>query len=152
MDIQITPHFKLSEFLYSDTVDSMKRTSPILYAAQHSIDFSILFNIYCLCSEILEPCREHLGYPIHINSGYRCEALNKRVGGSRTSQHIKGEAADVTCFDNSALLNCILHLNLPFDQIIVYGRSGSRDTRMPRFIHVSHCLKGSNRKMVLYRP
>lgn len=152
MDIQITPHFKLSEFLYSDTVDSMKRTSPILYVAQHSIDFSTLFNIYCLCTGILEPCREYLGYPIHINSGYRCEALNKRVGGSRTSQHIKGEAADVTCFDNSALLNCILHLNLPFDQIIVYGRSDSRDTRIPRFIHVSYRLKGSNRKMILYRP
>lgn len=151
MDIQITPHFKLSEFLYSDTVDSMKRTSPILYAAQHSIDFSVLFNVYCLCGEILEPCRLHLGYPIHINSGYRCTALNKRVGGSRTSQHLKGEAADITCFDNDALFRYILHANLPFDQLIIYGRSDSSDIRPVRFIHVSHVSKGTNRKMVLYR-
>lgn len=45
----------------------------------------------------LERVRACLKYPIKINSGYRCEALNIQVGGSVNSQHLKGEAADFTC-------------------------------------------------------
>lgn len=145
MDIQITKHFKLSEFLYSDTVDSMKRTCPALFEAQNSISHEVYMNLYLLCFYLLEPARECLGMPITINSGYRCPRLNKRVKGSSTSQHLKGEAADITCFDNLALFNYLKSQD--FDQLIWYGNR----VNPPRFIHVSYKFS-SNRKMILYKP
>lgn len=45
--------------------------------------------------EILERLRQHWDYPITINSGNRCEAYNKEIGGSEKSQHVKGRAADI---------------------------------------------------------
>lgn len=46
---------------------------------------------------MLDPARERLGKPIMVNSGYRCPLKNKAVGGVPNSQHLKGEAADITC-------------------------------------------------------
>ena len=48
-----------------------------------------------LASFILQPLRDRYGKPIRISSGYRCKALNKAVNGVPTSQHLKGEAADI---------------------------------------------------------
>ncbi len=146
MDIQITKHFKLSEFLYSDTVDSLKRTCPALFEAQNSISHDVYDNLRLLCACVLEPARKYLGIPIHINSGYRCPQLNKRVKGSSTSQHLNGEAADITCIDNLALFNYLKMFD--FDQLIWYGNRANP----PRFIHVSFKSSCSNRKMILYKP
>jgi len=52
-------------------------------------------NLIQLCEHVLEPLRMRLGRPVYVNSGYRCEELNTLIGGSRTSQHMKGEAADI---------------------------------------------------------
>lgn len=145
MDIQISPHFKLSEFLYSDTVDSMKRTCPALYKSQNLINDYVYSNIKSLVEFILEPARAYLGMPIHINSGYRCISLNKRVKGSSTSQHLWGKAADITCFDNTMLFNYLKQLD--FDQLIWYGNRANS----PRFIHVSY-TSGAPRRMILYKP
>ena len=74
-----------------------------------------------LVEHILDPLREAWGKPIHVNSGYRCPRLNKEVGGSPSSQHIKGQAADITTgnpTDNRRLYHLLSTQNLPVDQAI----------------------------------
>ena len=91
-------------------------------------------NVKALVSEVLDPVREKLGMPIVVNSGYRCERHNKDVGGVRNSQHLRGEAADVTCSDLPRLKALIIE-NGKFDQLITY----------PTFLHVSYKRTGGNR-------
>ena len=55
----------------------------------------IRLNLKALCEKVLQPLRNKFRNPIRISSGYRCQALNKAVGGVSTSQHLKGEAADI---------------------------------------------------------
>ena len=96
-----------------------------------------------LVDEVLDPLREAWGGPIRVNSGYRCPELNEAVGGTPTSQHQRGEAADITVGSRSAnrrLLALIKRLDLPVDQCI--------DEKGCRWIHVSH-RKGRNRRMYM---
>ena len=55
----------------------------------------VIENLRNLCLEVLQPLRDYVGAPVHINSGYRCKALNLAVGGVKNSQHSRGEAADI---------------------------------------------------------
>jgi uncharacterized protein YcbK (DUF882 family) len=55
----------------------------------------IVSNLLALCEKILQPIRNEYGEPLVVSSGYRCLKLNKAVGGVSTSQHVKGEAADI---------------------------------------------------------
>lgn len=63
-----------------------------------------------LCEKILQPIRTKFGEPILITSGFRNSSLNRIVGGSPSSQHLKGEAADLVCVDNQKLWNLILEM------------------------------------------
>ena len=95
-----------------------------------------------LIEAVLDPLREWWGKPIRVNSGYRCEALNEAVGGSNTSQHRLGEAADITVGTkkgNKKLFNYIKD-NLPFDQLINESNFS--------WVHVSY-REGRLRKQVL---
>ena len=94
-------------------------------------------NLQALVDHVLDPARERLGMPITVNSGYRCPAHNKAVGGVKNSQHLKGEAADITCADNKKLAEIIEQLD-NFDQLIVY----------PTFLHVSYKRQGVNRESI----
>ena len=76
-----------------------------------------------LIENVLDPLREAYGKPIIVTSGYRCEKLNKAVGGAASSQHVKREAADIrsvqdTPEENKKLFDLIVKLKLPFDQLI----------------------------------
>lgn len=98
-----------------------------------------------LIENVLDPLREAYGKPIVVNSGYRCPALNKAVGGSKTSDHMKGCAADIvgtpnTKSENKRLFELVKSLDLPFDQLI--------DEKNLSWVHVSH-REGNNRKQVL---
>lgn len=95
-------------------------------------------NLTTLIVEILDPVREIIGIPIKINSGYRSPELNTIVGGAVNSQHIKGEAADITCSNNKLLFNTIRQ-NFIFDQLI-------NESNLT-WIHVSFRL-GNNRRQV----
>jgi len=76
----------------------------------------------------------------------RTKAVNNAVRGSKTSQHMKGEAADIECSDNAAL-NRLIRDFLPFDQLI--GEGG--DDKQPARVHVSYSTV-HNRKQVLRLP
>lgn len=74
-----------------------------------------------LVDNILDPLREAWGAPLYVTSGYRCAALNHAVGGVVHSQHILGQAADVTTGTingNRRLWQLLQSLNLPVDQVI----------------------------------
>ena len=101
-------------------------------------------NLNQLIDNILDPLREAWGQPIIVGSGYRCEALNKAVGGAAHSQHKLGQAADIhtksdSAEDNKKLFELIKQLKLPFDQLInEYNYS---------WVHVSYSPR--NRRQIL---
>ena len=95
-----------------------------------------------LVENVLDPLRERFGKPIIVSSGFRCQDLNKAVGGAATSQHMKGEAADIytgTKEGNKELFD-IIRKELNFDQVI--------DEKDFSWIHVSY-RKSGNRKQTL---
>lgn len=96
------------------------------------------YNVINLVDNLLDPTRRVLGFPIYVNSGYRCPMHNARVGGVKTSQHLRGEAADLRCQNNQALIEVIKQIG-DFDQLIIYKS----------FVHVSYKANGNNRRMVL---
>ena len=104
---------------------------------------SAITALHALVDNVLDPLRKAWGGPIRVNSGYRCPELNKAVGGTHTSQHQRGEAADITVgtrSGNRRLLALIKRLDLPVDQCI--------DEKGCRWIHVSH-RRGNNRRLYM---
>ena len=109
----ITPHFTHSEMVFSE------------YAQRNDIDNEpkdpeILRNLQILCSR-MEAVRFLLGKPIRISSGYRCYDLNKAIGGSKSSAHLRGLACDFTVFgmSNYEAAVIIAESKIPFDQLIL---------------------------------
>lgn len=105
-------------------------------------------NIEALVDSVLDPARELFGKPIHVNSGFRCPLHNAAVGGVAKSQHLLGEAADITAgspAENLTLARIIAQLG-NYDQIIIYVHNGSTE---PQFIHVSWKRNGGNRHRIL---
>lgn len=101
-------------------------------------------NLNQLIDNILDPLREAWGQPIIVGSGYRCEALNKAVGGAAHSQHKLGQAADIhtksdSKEDNKKLFELIKQLKLPFDQLI--------NEYNYNWVHVSYSPR--NRRQIL---
>ena len=104
-------------------------------------------NLIALIEKVLDPLREAWGAPIIVTSGYRCEKLNRAVGGAANSQHTKGMAADIRTVsdsraDNMRLLRLLLKSGIVFDQVICeYPDAQGR----PDWIHVSYNSKGNRR-------
>lgn len=107
-------------------------------------DLETIERIDALMEECLDKVREMWGKPIGVNSGYRCYELNKAVGGAKNSQHLRGEAADITTGskeNNRKLFDLIVASDIAFDQLI--------DESGYRWLHISYC-KSDNRKQVLH--
>lgn len=103
-------------------------------------------NVEALVENVLDPARQMFGGPVVVNSGYRCPKHNKTVGGVANSQHMKGEAADITTgtAEGNKRLAEIIESNGKFDQLIRYmGACGKI-----RFVHVSWKRNGGNRKQM----
>lgn len=127
-------HFTLSELKRSATADKL--------GINNNIPLSIIPNIEILINQVLDPIREYMNEPIYVNSGYRCPLLNKAVGGVAGSQHVLGQAADITTKsrENNLIMERYIEENLVFDQMIVYKN----------FIHISYRTTG-NRKEIIYK-
>lgn len=96
-----------------------------------------------LIVNLLDPIREAWGAPILVNSGFRCPVLNKAVGGVPTSQHVRGEAADITAGSqekNRRLFDMIATGAFPFDQLI--------DESDYAWIHISYKPSGARRQIL----
>ncbi len=129
-------YFSIKELTRSDTANRLKIDNT---PSQEVID-----NLTALVDNVLDPLRELYGKPIRITSGYRCPRLNKAVGGVSNSQHLTGQAADITLRDkakNKELFELIQSAHLPFDQLIdEYGF---------QWIHCSYSPK--HRRQVIYK-
>lgn len=100
-----------------------------------------------LVINVLDPVRGLFGKPIKVNSGYRCEDHNKKVGGAKNSQHLTGQAADI-CAEHSGYANMtawkeanmeiarLIIKSGKFDQLILEN-VGENDL-LPTWIHVSY--------------
>ena len=129
--MKLSKDFILQEFIATKTGLNNQLTS------------EALANIEFLVKNLLQPLRNAFGKPIKITSGYRSTEVNKAVGGSKTSQHTKGEAVDIVAEDNKALFDLIKN-NFDFDQLIwEYGTD-----KQPAWVHVS-IKKTGNRKQVM---
>ena len=132
-------YFTLSELTKSATAKRL--------GIDNTADATTRANLTALIEKVLDPLRERWGMPIIVTSGYRCVALNKAVGGAASSQHTKGEAADIRTVsdsraDNMKLLRCLLRSGIVFDQVIAeYVDAAGR----PDWIHVSFKRNGANR-------
>lgn len=129
-------YFTINELIRSDT------------ALQRGIDNtpppSIKIKLSNLINNLLDPIREAWGGPITVNSGYRCPVLNRAVGGVPTSQHQKGEAADITVGSpeqNQKLFELIAAGDFDFDQLI--------DESNYSWVHISYAA-GKNRHAILH--
>lgn len=129
--MKLSENFELSEF-----TDSEKATEKGIVNNPGVKEVAALQNF---ATKLLQPLRKVYGKRMIINSGYRCPELNKAVGGVPTSQHTKGEAADVACEHPAYLVECLKKSGLDFDQCIQYSS----------FVHLSLKLSGQNRKQYL---
>ncbi|MDO4185152.1 MAG: D-Ala-D-Ala carboxypeptidase family metallohydrolase [Bacteroidales bacterium] len=87
----------------------------------HTISATVADNLIRLVDNVLDPLRKAYGKPITVSSGYRCEKLNRLVGGVTNSDHLLGMAADLDVGskeENKKLFQLILKLKLPFKQLI----------------------------------
>jgi len=107
-----------------------------------------LVNMELIAEKVFEPLRKYVGGPIKINSFFRCSKLNTAIGGSRKSQHMKGQAMDIDdtfgVVANSDMYSYIKN-NLDFDQLI--WEFGDDDN--PNWLHVSYVSPEKNRNRCL---
>lgn len=129
----ISKNFSYREFEESETAKARGIMNVIT-------SFEVRDAVRELVLTVLQPLRDAWGEPLHINSGYRCPKLNAAVGGAATSQHVKGEAADIHADHPCKLAQLAYDLGLPYDQMIIY----------PTFVHFSHKKGGPQRGQVLY--
>jgi len=124
---------KLSENL---TIKEFQGPSPLNIMGEKEISAAKL-----LAENVFEKIRAFRGAPIKVNSGYRSPEYNKKIGGAKTSQHMKGEALDLPLTSDEFHF---IKDNLEFDQLIWEFGSDKK----PAWVHVSYSAT-NNRKQVL---
>jgi hypothetical protein len=123
-------HFTLEELTHTNT------------GLENTPTNEVVTNLQQLVENVLDPVREIYGKPITVNCGYRSPEVNRKVGGVANSQHLKGEAADISAGSKreNAVLYEIIRLRGKFDQLI-----NEKDFS---WIHVSY-TKNRNRMQTL---
>ena len=133
----ISKHISYNEAIKSQT------------AIRHGIDNnpgrSEIIRMRTIAEFVFEPIREYFNRPIYISSFYRCHELNRLLGSTSKSQHVKGEAMDIDCDSINGLIFDYIKDNLKFDQLIwEFG-----DETNPDWVHVSFTNNRVNRMRVL---
>ncbi|MEN9918000.1 MAG: hypothetical protein RL662_436 [Bacteroidota bacterium] len=129
--MRLSRNFCLDEFTHSPTAKRL--------GISNTPSDRHIACLQALCTHLLQPLRNLYGESFTINSGYRSAQLNKAVGGVASSQHCKGQAADVRVGTPRRLLEQLLASDLVFDQAILY----------PTFLHLSYNT-AHNRCQTLY--
>ena len=128
-------YFTLSELTHSDTAVSLGIDNTPGPVAQNSLTL--------LVDRVLDPLREAWGSPIIVTSGYRCEELNKRVGGVKTSYHLRGMAADIRPKNGflyelySFVERMFVDNKMPITECYIDHRKG--------YIHIAYDVEDSNK-------
>lgn len=122
-------YFTIDELCKSDTA--------IANGIDNTPTAEVIINLTRLVNVVLDPLRKSWGAPLYVNSGYRCLALNKLVGGAVNSHHVKGMAADITAGSrakNKQLFKLFETLKFPFTQLI-WEKGGFGG---PDWVHISY--------------
>ena len=142
MNTPVTMHFTMEELYASDTAKRL--------GINNKPSVQQMINLVYLTAYVLEPLRVAMGEPIPVGSGFRCQQLNKAVGGVYNSQHLKGQAADLCIggdIEKGKRWFNYIKDHLPFDQLIWEHnpKTGSY------WVHVSFVFPdfGKNRKNVI---
>lgn len=129
-------YFSITELCHSDTAVA-KRIANVADVATEERLSALIINV-------LDPLRTAYGKAISVTSGYRCKRLNQVMGGVKNSQHVSGNAADITAGSKGAnreLAKLVVKLKLPFDQMI--------DERDFQWLHISYVTDKPNRMEIL---
>ena len=137
--MKLTQNFSLSELTRSQTATRK--------GIVNQPDDEQLANLVALCENVLQPIRDHFGTSVRISSGLRVPELNAAIGGSTTSDHCRGMAADieVPSVDNLELARWIENSGFAFRQLILEYYDGTPDSG---WIHVSY-NPADNKRQVL---
>ena len=137
--MKLSNNFSLNELTRSQTAE--RKGIDNTPSAEHQE------NLKSLCTNVLQPIRDHFSRVVTISSGYRSPELCIAIGSKTTSQHAKGEAADFEIFgiSNKELADYI-HFNLNYDQLILeYWNESDPNSG---WVHCSY-TDGNNRKQYL---
>ena len=141
LNLRFTDHFVLGEFLRSETAERLGINNTPLECH--------IMRLRNLAVRSLEPVRQHLGRPIHVNSGYRGPELNVAVKGVKNSQHMLGEAADITILEGNRPFGhqtdkqiALLIFNYAkqyadYDQLILEHYTDKKTGRQSWWVHIS---------------
>ena len=137
---KISNHISFKEGIKSNTATRLGiNNTPDDYQVSNMVNIAI---------NLFEPLREFVGGPIKINSFFRCEDLNRAIGGSSRSQHCEGRAIDLDdTFGHKTNAEMFRYIkdNLDFDQLIwEFG-----DDNNPDWVHVSFISFDENRKRTM---
>lgn len=129
-------YFTIAEMVKSDTADRR--------GINNAIPQRYVENVLRLVEQVLDPVREWYGKPIYVNSGYRCEELNKAVGGVADSFHLTGCAADIDTYskEGNESIFTYIRTHLPFTEL---GWEGGG-----RWVHVALVEGREEEKEVFY--
>ena len=137
--MKLSPNFSLAEMIKSDTA--------LRLDMENEPDDDHIDNLTALCENVLQKVRDHYGKGVKVNSGFRHPDVNAKVGGSKTSDHCKGMAADIEIpgVANADLAEWIVE-NCEFRQVILeFYTPGIPDSG---WVHVSY-NPDDNKKQVL---
>lgn len=126
--MNLTKNFTLEEMIRTSTGSKLG-----LDNTPNEVQIS---NMRKLLENVVQPIRDKLGIPITVTSGFRSESVNKAVKGKSNSQHLYGEAVDITCSNNKLLFEALKERGI-YDQLI--------DEKNLSWVHVSY-REGRNRK------
>jgi zinc D-Ala-D-Ala carboxypeptidase len=143
--MQLSANFQLKEFTRSQTASRL--------GIDNTPQGEHMENLKYVVEKICQPVREAFGKPVRINSGYRSPALNKAVGGSKTSQHCNGQAVDMEIdgVPNKVLADWITE-NCDFDQVILEFYNPAEGANSG-WVHASVRSDGQNRgkKLIAFK-
>jgi uncharacterized protein YcbK (DUF882 family) len=137
--MNLTKNFTLAEMTKSETA--------LRHGLENNPGEQELAAMKLLAEKVLQPVRDHFGRGVKVNSGFRHPDVNQKVGGSRNSDHTRGQAADIEIpgIPNADLAQWIVD-NLEFRQCILeFYTPGVPDSG---WVHVSYVAE-DNKKQVL---
>lgn len=132
-------NFKMSELIHSDTAKKLN--------INNMPDVNSLDNLLNLIYYCLQPIRTKLNKPMIVTSGYRCEVLNQKVGGSKTSAHKYGRACDfiVNGMSVEKIVEFVRFCGVPFTQLIEeHGKNGC-------WVHISYNANNLKKEVLRYK-
>ena len=127
--MNLSANFSLKELTKSDTATRL--------GIDNTPDDEAIDNLKTLCEKVLQPIRDHFSKSVTVTSGFRSSETNQATGGSKSSDHVKGQAADIEIAGvaNADLAQWIMD-NLEYTQLILeFYTPGIPDSG---WVHISY--------------